>query len=1093
MSLERVRDGYRLIDEQGRPLVFPWPHETEMPVGGRIISYGANMELIRHADHFTVEHWHHGMNDLQRFSFAPVPRGPMLLRSLENLSGHRIRIEHDNRGRPIRLVQEIEERVVELGYGEDDLIASAALVLDNGSRQTLVRYIHDGQRRLVSAIDATGNRTSYEYDEHHRMVRETNVLGTSFHFRYDDRGRCSHSYGDGGYMERRLRYFSSQGRIEVTDSVGNLTKYYINANGLVIQQVSPLGATTTTEYDEFGRPISIRNSLGGQLRYEYDGAGNRSAVIHEDGGRSEMTYNAFHMLRSYTSPSGATWHYDFSSRGEVIMLTSPTGERRSAVRDSRGLVTETRSPTGVRVQRRYGPNLRWVEASDAISLLSRVEYDERGNQTAIFDAQGLVQRISYDALARPIRAQDRAGRSYRMSWNALGELVEQSGPDVAWERRTYDGFGQLVQHDNPLGTLRIAYDKEGRITRVHNRANEELTWVYDADSWLIQETGFDGRVERYEYDIAGRPVRLIRGDGRVISREFDVCGQMVRRALSEDDIEELAYDADGSLVMAKNRFAEVVLERNQSGRVIAEVQNGRRVEYAYDADGDRSGRRIIGVESVEIRLARDARKRLVSLADNSGVRIELKWDDVNRPIERRFARDVRERLVYDSIGRLREQKVSSPQPGAQVERRYDYDQSDNLVARQDLRHGQSTFGHDEIGRLTTVSAVGDPTEHYAYDANGAIIETHRGRRILAGGGRTLVDGSRRYSYAMDGCVRQIDDQGRTTLFEHNTEGQITRVQHADATVVRYEYDPFGRRTAKEIEGVRTEFIWDGPVLAAEFRPGEPTNSHYILGFEPLIQWKHRQPIFPVRDQSGLMREAFDDNGALLWHAKFDAYGSPQFESGPRCSQFAFRGQYVDNEVGLHYNFFRSYSPLLGDYTAPDPIGVEGGTHFYAYPRNPLQCDDPFGLKCGGAACGEKSMDGYFGQKGYKKVGAIGKNPNSNGIDAIYHNPNGKPPYIIAEAKNRGGYLHTDQHGNAQMSDAWINSPAGNASQKRLDAAFPPGSPHPAAIRAASANGDVHTAVYNPEKSPKVTNYGTYGGPNSTDQNAPPRTPNPLWP
>ena len=49
--------------------------------------------------------------------------------------------------------------------------------------------------------------------------------------------------------------------------------------------------------------------------------------------------------------------------------------------------------------------------------------------------------------------------------------------------------------------------------------------------------------------------------------------------------------------------------------------------------------------------------------------------------------------------------------------------------------------------------------------------------------------------------------------------------------------------------------------------------------------------------------------------------------------------------GPDHNFHRHYDPVLADYTAPDPIGLAGGYHFYAYPRNPLRWDDPFGLEC----------------------------------------------------------------------------------------------------------------------------------------------------
>src|SRR5205823_1393614 len=77
------------------------------------------------------------------------------------------------------------------------------------------------------------------------------------------------------------------------------------------------------------------------------------------------------------------------------------------------------------------------------------------------------------------------------------------------------------------------------------------------------------------------------------------------------------------------------------------------------------------------------------------------------------------------------------------------------------------------------------------------------------------------------------------------------------------------------------------------------------------------------------------------------------ETGGPPNPFRLRGQYHDAETGLYYNYYRHYDPALGDYTAPDPIGLEGGHHFYAYPRNPLRWDDPFGLKCNKPECQDK--------------------------------------------------------------------------------------------------------------------------------------------
>ena len=76
---------------------------------------------------------------------------------------------------------------------------------------------------------------------------------------------------------------------------------------------------------------------------------------------------------------------------------------------------------------------------------------------------------------------------------------------------------------------------------------------------------------------------------------------------------------------------------------------------------------------------------------------------------------------------------------------------------------------------------------------------------------------------------------------------------------------------------------------------------------------------------------------------------PVIDNNGVAVMFNFRlpGQYYDAETGLHYNRFRYYSPDIGRYIRPDPIGQAGGLNLYAYVENdPINRDDPLGLVTG---------------------------------------------------------------------------------------------------------------------------------------------------
>lgn len=98
--------------------------------------------------------------------------------------------------------------------------------------------------------------------------------------------------------------------------------------------------------------------------------------------------------------------------------------------------------------------------------------------------------------------------------------------------------------------------------------------------------------------------------------------------------------------------------------------------------------------------------------------------------------------------------------------------------------------------------------------------------------------------------------------------------------------------------------------------------------------------------------------------------------------------------------------------------------------------------------GEMKTDQDLRNHGYEKISTdvvtSVDDPGHHGIDGIYHNPDGEPPYIIVDAKYDTAQLNTKVTDGPQMSQSWIDA--------RLDDAV--GKEKADEIRLAMLEGDV---------------------------------------
>jgi RHS repeat-associated protein len=102
----------------------------------------------------------------------------------------------------------------------------------------------------------------------------------------------------------------------------------------------------------------------------------------------------------------------------------------------------------------------------------------------------------------------------------------------------------------------------------------------------------------------------------------------------------------------------------------------------------------------------------------------------------------------------------------------------------------------------------------------------------------------------------------------------------------------------------------------------------------------------LTDHLGSVRDEVNDNGVVLNHIDYTAFGAVNNETNPaKGDRFGWAGGIRDGETGLNFFDHRYYNPQTGEWTTKDPSGFRAGdANLYRYVGNsPTNARDPSGL------------------------------------------------------------------------------------------------------------------------------------------------------
>jgi RHS repeat-associated protein len=943
--------------------------------------------LRRMADGFQIRE-----PDRRVLSFATRLGSRWLLNEIKDPNGNWIRFTHTSTG----ALNRVEHSG---GYklsvqATPNQVQGICLLVDGGEPIELVRFGYDERGRLSEVIDGSGRPFRYWYDGNDRLKRWEDRKGTWNEYQYDASGRCVRATGRDGMYDYRFAYDPEKRTTVVTDSLGNIKKYLYDERMLPVEQTDARGNVTRTAWDHQSNKLEEWDSAGRGFKQEFDDKGNITLSRDGLGRTTRISYSALGLPESLTDAAGNVWKRQYDRRGNLIEAQGPDGATWRYERDSTGNLRRMVDPEGY--AREFGHDSRGllVWSADAKGNRTNFTRDALGRVINRRDPLGHETGYAYDILGKLAEVQLPDGNRQRWEYDPEGNMVRRIGPDGRASRYAYGVFDLLKEVEKPSGgKLKLLYDTEARLTHVSNEIGQAWTYQYNATGQVIRERDFHGRVQTFEYDVSGLCTSRVNALGEKIQMDYDAAGQLfAQRGSAESSFE---YDALGQIRRATNgnsrspapRPVDVAIERDAYGRVLREVQNGHAIESQYNKRGLRVRRSVDGLVS---HWEWDADGQLAALRLAEDERLEFAYDDAGREVERRRSGGLMVRQSYDAMDRLISQWAgmagAGPISSAVVERAYRYNTNGDPVDIGDARWGAGTFDYDPDGRISRSEFPPGRKEEFRYDLAGnivaagdAIASSRTARpavvtmttRYYGSDGRLQRMGDTTYEWDLDGRLKEKRTGTARWRYEWTADGRLRSMRTPDNQRYSYEYDGFGRRTSKEGTGERTEFRWDGSVVAAATAgSGRSTEwLHQPGSFQPLAKREGCQIWQCLTDQVGTPRELLGRDGRVGWAGHPAVWGqtggSQRIEAD--CP-IRFQGQWLDAESGLHYNFHRHYDPEIGQYLSPDPIGLLGGTRSYGYVHNPLSWVDPLGLE--GCYQGVKDASRYLRDLGAPRADRV---------------------------------------------------------------------------------------------------------------------------
>ncbi|MFA7340620.1 MAG: RHS repeat-associated core domain-containing protein [Candidatus Obscuribacterales bacterium] len=856
-----------------------------------------------------------------------------------------------------------------------------------------VSFTVNGSNNLTTFVDANAKSTTYQYDNPGRMTAYLLPANPAIAFAtnvYDSLSRVKTQANARGQV---WNYYFAGSRTEIVDPLSNKEISYFNPLGGVTRFVDPLGFKTDCLFDGLNRCTQKTFPEGNKIVWTFDANNNvltQTQVAKSGSGLSNIvevfTYDTnWAKVKTYKDGrlNTTTYTYDVTL-GNLLTIQRPiVGGSTPTVTmtwNARGQMLTQTDESGVVTKSVYDASTEKLtsqivdfNAVGHLNLTTSLGYDSVGNVTTVTDPRTFVTTMVFDPLRRMTQMTSPAPFSYvtKFAYDDNGNLLNiqrQTGGTPAWQVNsftysatnkkltavdpvpntttwTYDGKDRLQTMTDAQSRLwQYAYDAKDRVNQVTDPTstvcdtrtftnNGQLASVKDARNFTTAYTwdGFDrpNRTtfadttyqQNSSYDANGNVLTYRTRSGSNITATYDVLNRKATKSPASQPVITYTYDLAGRLTQQSK---PVVAGDPSSGALIFSFDTAGRFYREQYPDG----------------------KTVTHVLDGNGNRTKTTWPD-SYFVDR----------VFDQMNRLTDIKLNGSGTSAVViaynqlsqRTQLTYSNGATVVYTPQLNEDVTTITHNFVGSSVVFTygfnAVNEPTSVNVSD-NTYMFHPPAASTTYATAdnvNKYPTVGGTSYTYSTN---KNLTGDGVWTYGYDTENHMLTAVK--PGTSASFVYDPMERQSQKTVGSVKSRYIYSEWQRIADYDGVAGTlQNRYVYGTsmdEPLIQVTSAGVLtFLHADKMGSIVATSNSSGAVTNKNLYSPFGEIVTLGG---TTFGFTGQRYDSELGLSYYKRRMYSPKLGRFLQPDPIGYAGGDlNLYAYVGNsPLTFTDSMGEK-----------------------------------------------------------------------------------------------------------------------------------------------------